>query len=438
MQRKYRWDKKYLYLGITGFLVIICSIAFFWILTRWSGISGFISLVFKALSPLTYGFVFAYLMNKILLFFETHFSSKLAARWFPKNARRAQIAARVIGICITVLLILSFLSSILALILPKIYFSIQNLVIRMPEYVNIAAGWITTFLTDNPELESALVNIVGNLSDYFTNWIQTSVLPQANAIITSITNGVFSVIRELLYIVIGFIVSIYLLYHKETLAAQSKKTLYGLFKPHNANRVIRGFRFVDKTCGGFLAGKIIDSLIVGIICYIVLIILKTPYAELVSVMVCVTNIIPFFGPFIGAIPSAALILLEDPLKCLIFVIFIIILQQVDGNIIEPKILSSSTGMSGFWIMFSILFFGGFFGFWGMLLGVPVFALIYAAFRRINAEKLAARNLPFSTKEFKNILYIDPETNTPVLRNLMQAEGITKETEADANNENENH
>ena len=435
MPRRYRWDKKYLYLGITGFLVIVCSIAFFWILTGWSDISGFMSIIFKSLAPLIYGFIFAYLINKILIFFEINITSRIARRLFPKNAKRARITARVLGIFTTVLLILSLLAAILALILPKIYFSIQHLAIRMPEYVNIAAGWITTFLTDNPELESALVNIVGNLSDYFTNWIQTSVLPQANAIITSITNGVFSVIRELLYIIIGFIASIYILYHKETLAAQSKKTLYSFFKPNNANRIVRGFRFVDKTCGGFVAGKIIDSLIVGIICYVVLIILKMPYAELISVMVCVTNIIPFFGPFIGAIPSAVLILLEDPVKCLVFVIFIIILQQIDGNIIEPKILSSSTGISGFWVMFSILFFGGLFGFWGMLLGVPVFALIYAALRRINVKNLIARELPFSTDEFKNILFIDPDTNTPILRTPNATEVNTKETGAQPNDEN---
>ena len=205
------------------------------------------------------------------------------------------------------------------------------------------------------------------------------------------------------------IVSIYILGNIEGFSASAKKLMYTVFSVEAAEKLREGLNFTDKTFMGFINGKLLDSAIIGLICYIGCALLNIPYALLVSVIVGVTNVIPFFGPFIGAVPSALLILLVDPLKCLIFVIFIIVLQQLDGNVIGPKILGSSIGINGFWVMFSIILGGGLFGFWGMLLGVPVFVVIYTALGRLVTKKLVKRDLPTDTDEYMNIDHIDPVT-----------------------------
>ena len=214
-------------------------------------------------------------------------------------------------------------------------------------------------------------------------------------------------------LVIGIIVSVYILSDSETFAANAKRILYSLLTPEAAKKLLEGLDFTDRTFVGFLNGKLLDSAIIGLICYIVCAILNMPYALLVSVMVGVTNIIPFFGPFIGAVPSAIVILMVSPVKCLIFIIFVIILQQVDGNIIGPKILGSSVGINGFWVMFSIILGAGLFSFWGMLLGVPVFVVIYTAINNAIDRKLRRSDLPHRTDDYKNLEYIDPVSLQPV-------------------------
>jgi predicted PurR-regulated permease PerM len=187
----------------------------------------------------------------------------------------------------------------------------------------------------------------------------------------------------------------------------------GVFRPKFANAVVSTVEFVDRSCGGFISGKILDSLIIGVICYISMLILQMPYAALIAVIVGVTNIIPFFGPIIGAIPSAFLIVFISPVKCLIFIIYLIVLQQIDGNIIGPRILGRTVGLSGFWIMFAILFFGSLYGFWGMLLGVPVFSVIYAGIKKLISMLLKKRSMPQDTAEYAGMDHIDLETKAIV-------------------------
>ena len=190
-----------------------------------------------------------------------------------------------------------------------------------------------------------------------------------------------------------------------------------------------GINFVDRTFMSFLNGKLLDSLIIGIICYIVCSILQMPFTLLVSVIVGVTNIIPFFGPLIGAIPSALIILMVDPTKCLIFVIFVIILQQIDGNIIGPRILGNSTGITGFWVMFSIILGGGLFGFWGLLLGVPVFVVVYSLMTNLIVKKLKREDLPYEIEDYKELEYIDPATLQVVKKASVRKEELERERAA---------
>ena len=232
---------------------------------------------------------------------------------------------------------------------------------------------------------------------------------------TNITSGVVVVLRGLYNLIIGIIVSAYILGNLEKYSASAKRMLYSVFTVEAAEKIRDGIDFADRTFMSFLTGKLLDSAIIGLICYIVCAVIKMPYALLVSVIIGVTNIIPFFGPLIGAIPSAIIILMVDPLKCLIFVIFIIVLQQVDGNIIGPKILGNTTGIDGFWIMFSIILGAGLFGFWGMLLGVPVFVVILTVVNKLVTRKLARSDLPTEAEAYRNLDHIDPVTREPVKR-----------------------
>ena len=282
--------------------------------------------------------------------------------------------------------------------------------------------WISKLLNDNPEFQKSVMDFINQSSMDFTTLINTKVMPQLNSfndvtkmlsqlnglvnVITSVSMSVYSIFKEAWNLVIGFIISIYLLASKELFAAQAKKIVYAFCSVNRANRFISNVRFAHKTFGGFFVGKILDSIIIGVICFAVTSILGTPFCVLISVIIGVTNIIPFFGPFLGAIPSTLLILFIDPLQALYFVIFVIILQQVDGNIIGPKILGSSTGLSSFWVIFSITLFGGLWGILGMIVGVPIFAILFAFMKSLIETRLTSKNLSSETGKYLRLLYID--------------------------------
>lgn len=400
---------------MTIFFVVAASITFFWILNRWDAVRAVITLIVKALSPFIYGLLIAYLLDKILMFFERKVFLRLGEKAFPKNALKGQKFARILSIFVTQLLTWMVVGGLLILVLPQLYASIESLINNASYYANEIVSWGGRFIEDNKQLETIAYNLVGNVSEYLTGLVKAEVMPRIESIVANITGGVISVVKWILTVLIGIVISIYIMYNKETFNAQSKKALYATFRPRIANIIMRETRFIHKAFGNFVTGKIIDSLIIGIICYVVLSLLAMPYGSLVSLIVGVTNIIPVFGPFIGAVPSALLILFESPAKCVIFIIFIIILQQFDGNILGPKILGSVSGLSGFWIMFAILFFGKLFGLTGMLLGVPAMAVIYSGIQRINNRRLAAKSLPTDTGEYKRMRYIDPATSRPVYR-----------------------
>lgn len=230
-------------------------------------------------------------------------------------------------------------------------------------------------------------------------------LPNLTNYLYNLSMGVARVIGVLTDLLIGLIVAAYLLGCKDTLCAQSKKMIYSSMKLSAANLVISKFRYAHHVFGGFINGKLLDSLIIGIICFICCTLMDMPYTMLVSVIVGVTNVIPFFGPFIGAIPSGFLILLNSPIKAVYFAIFILILQQFDGNILGPKILGGSTGLSSFWVLFSILLFGGLFGFVGMVLGVPIFAVVYNLTDDIIRWALTRKRLSVDTNDYRNLVEI---------------------------------
>ena len=269
--------------------------------------------------------------------------------------------------------------------------------------------WVDRFLKQDSPLASPLDTFIADASKYLEEWLRKSVLQQSD-FIASITTGVYNVVKAIFNVIIGFIVSVYVLMTKEKFIGQLKKIIYAIFRPRYGNVVMEVVRKADEVFGGFFIGKIIDSLIIGCICFASLAILRMPYVALVSVIVGVTNVIPFFGPYIGAIPSAILIFLVDPMKGIYFIIYIIILQQVDGNVIGPKILGNTTGLSPFWVIFAILLFGGSFGVIGMLFGVPIFAVLYYIIKRVVEHVLRKRQLPEQTKEYIELDTVDTVTN----------------------------
>ena len=414
MRRHFRWDKKYLYWGVTAFCVIACAILFYMALNYIGLVGKALRSLVTILSPFIWGLVISYLLNPLVRTLEKKLFGPLCRRIYAKSKRsNGEGLARGLSVLFSEIFMLAIVTGLFFLIIPQLYSSIETIIVNSPVYIDKLTTWATKMLTDFPELRSYVTQMLGDINQDLMSWLQTSVLPGLGSLLSNVGTGVKYVVTGVYNLVIGIIVSVYILSDSETFTANAKRILYSLLTPEMAKKLLEGLDFTDRTFVGFLNGKLLDSAIIGLICYIVCAILDMPYALLVSVLVGVTNIIPFFGPFIGAVPSALVILMVSPLKCLIFVIFVIILQQVDGNIIGPKILGSSVGINGFWVMFSIIMGAGLFGFWGMLLGVPVFVVIYTAVNSAIDRKLRRSDLPHSTEDFKNIEYIDPVTLQPV-------------------------
>ena len=279
----------------------------------------------------------------------------------------------------------------------------------MPSYIESFVKWISDSGLADTEAAVFIGNAISSFTVELENWAKTEILPLVQQYITQITSGVLSVVKAILNFLIGIVAMIYVMSIHESLVGQCKKIIYAIFPAKKGNIIIDTVRKSNKIFGGFVIGKIIDSAIIGVIAYIGCLIMKTPSALLVAFIVGVTNVIPFFGPFIGAIPSIALVLIQSPIHALYLAIFILILQQVDGNIIGPKILGESTGLSAFWVLTSILIAGGLFGFFGMLLGVPVFAVIYYILQQILSYRMKTKNLSTATDAYIELIEIDEKT-----------------------------
>lgn len=411
---KFHLDKKYLYWGITAFLVICASICFYYLLFHGSNLWGGIRTILNIVMPILDGFVLAYLLTPVLNQLErkllypvctaiSHTEKGTFGKKTKKKIRKA-------GILFTLLFVILLLYCFFSILIPQLINSIQNIILQFPYYIENLNNWILSIFDNNPDLEAAVNTLLERYSPQVEHWVTSNLIPQANSLLRIVSSGligsVISVAKALWNLLIGFIISIYLLDGKENFAGQGKKIIYSFFDVDTANVFISNIRFIHKTFIGFIGGKIVDSIIIGIICYFGTSLMGTPYPVLVSVIIGVTNVIPFFGPYMGAIPSAILILMVNPPQCLYFIIFILVLQQFDGNILGPKILGNSTGLGSFWVIFSITFFGGLFGIIGMVIGVPVFAVIYAGIKAMTNRKLEEKKLPVSTQDYLKVLSIE--------------------------------
>ena len=297
---------------------------------------------------------------------------------------------------------IAVLASFFWLVFPQLYKSILGIIDLIPNSINKVSVWVDDLFKNNPQAIQTFSAYYEEATKYLEQWLDTSFVSNIQSFVSNVSIGVFKVLSFLKNFLIGMIVAVYVLNCKTKFATQAKKLIYSIFNQKLGSAVINEIRFVHQVFGGFIIGKLIDSFIIGIICYVCLALMNMPYSMLISVIIGVTNIIPFFGPFIGAIPSFFLLLLVSPMQSLYFLIFIFILQQFDGNILGPKILGDSTGLSSFWVLFSILFFGGLMGFFGMIIGVPFFAVAYHLISQAINNALEKKNLSTKTEDYKNI------------------------------------
>lgn len=412
---KLKIDNKYVKWGLTAFLVIAAGICFYYLVFHAHDIMANIKSISGVITPILSGLIIAYLLTPILNALESKLLNPLFDKMKVKPSPKRQKAIRAISIFLTEVLVLVLIYALVAMLVSQIVPSIRTIVSNFDVYVANVSNWLNDTLENHPDLKNYVIPQVNKASAELEKWLEdtATLIAKSSEILKTVSLSIISFLKATWNFIIGFIISIYVLASKEKFADQSKKILYALFHKNAANNILRSVRFVHRTFIGFISGKVLDSIIIGLLCFIGTTFMSTPYAMLVSVIVGVTNVIPFFGPYLGAVPSALLILIVDvthPLNCLYFVIFIFLLQQFDGNVLGPKILGDSTGLSGFWVIFAITLFGGLFGIPGMIIGVPTFAVIYAAVRKIVNYNLNKKNLPLNSAAYNDMESIDEEGN----------------------------
>lgn len=439
---KFSEQPHYFQWGLTAFCVIGCCVLVAFVLIKLPFIWNVVKKLFGALSPFIYGFVMAYLLMPVF--------NMLYRRIQPPMSRKFTHGTRIakgISSLLTLIIGLAVVAGLLWMVLPQLVVSIFSIVESADTYMNDVSNWVTGLLKDNPVIARNFMQVYEQFSEQLVNWVQNIALPH---LVTMMT-GVVTTVSVVVDILIGIIIALYILNGKETFCAQAKKMTYSLFSIDRANSIIERVAYIHRVFGGFITGKLIDSLIIGVLCFIGirvmmsvgLLTIESSFALLISVIIGVTNIIPFFGPFIGAIPSAILIMVESPLQALYFVIFIIILQQIDGNILGPKIRMANMTQKLERPVELPRIFGGLFGFVGMAIGVPLFAVIYSIVSECINHLLHNRGLSEDTNDYRGDKRLDAGTGQfvhvssnvpPVSARERRAAAKAKEQSKTENNE----
>ena len=389
----------YFKFGLTIFIAGSCLILLFEAVNNWSAVGSGWDALYAILSPFVYGLIMAYLLCPVYnaVVRRMYHLTKESFKTKKQSLRYARIMATIVSLAT----LFCVVGGLFALIIPETIRSITGLVQSMPERVTELVDWITGLSVNenNPEMAAAIETVINHVSNSFLNWAEDTLLPSLGDYMSKTFLGVWVTLKTVLNLLIGVIVCVYFLNIKETLKAQTKKSIIALCSKEHADGLFELANYSDMQFGGFINGKIIDSAIIGVLCFILMSMIGLPYTVLVSTIVGVTNVVPFFGPFIGAIPGTLIILLESPVQALYFVILIFGLQQFDGNILGPKILGETSGLASIWVMFAILVGGGLFGFPGMILGVPTFAVIYYYWSKFVRKKLRRKNMEEDTAEY---------------------------------------
>ena len=393
--------------GLTAVAVIVIALVISLIFSKLGPIATAISAIISTVSSVLYGVVMAFLMAPVydrIGIWVGEILSSLFPKW-KKSDKYAKMVATLA--CLVILILVVF--ALIMMIIPELVNSITNVISYAPSGTQNLEAWLKDILNKNPNLEKLIIGNYLDISARLSDIATTTVLPNVNTYIKNLSSGVINALGVVVNIIIGLMVMMYLLNMKTTLASQAKKIVYAVAGVKIGNEIVTEARYIKNMFEKFIVGKIIDSIIIGIINYVFMAIIHMPYALLISVVVGVTNVIPFFGPFIGAIPSIILLLLISPVTALQFAVWILILQQVDGNIIGPKILGQTTGLPSFWVLFSILLFGGLFGIVGMIIAVPTWAIIYRTISRLSEHFLKKKGLEPDSKHYMDLDHIDEET-----------------------------
>lgn len=428
---KFKPDKKYNTIAFYCIIVFLICFSLIVIALNFGNIAAGFRKFAKVLSPIIWGVIFAYLLNPVMVWFE-----KLISKPLCKKKDRKSLA-HGLSVTFSAIFMLAVIAALIWIVVPQLTDSLSSFISSSNEYIATINNtflkvqlWIEKFVEDNPQAwsyaEQALNTVKNNLESLFSS---------VGTYINNLLSGMKDFVIALKDFLLGFIVMVYLLLSKDTFIAQMKRILYAILPEKACAGTLDVCSRANATFIGFISGKILDSFIIGLLSFIVMTILKMPYVALISVIIGVTNVIPFFGPFIGAIPSAVLVLLAEPKKCIPFIIFVLLLQQFDGNILGPKILGNSTGLPAFWVMFAIIVAGGLFGFAGMLCGVPVFAVIYMLAGELLEKLLKKKKLPVATSAY---YYANPheavteiiETEGGVPDNTEKNEEIAEEAAAE--------
>ena len=412
--------KPYLYGMLAGFGAISLSIIFFFLIYRFDGFGDAISTLTGILMPFIYGAVIAYLLKPVCNTIEA-----FLRRFIPEKMKGL---INALSVTFTILFGLLLIYALCMMIIPQLITSVTTLYYTAQANITKFMYWANhlEFIEKNEQIMELLNSAYAALNTNLDTWIKNTLLPSMQNILSGAALGVLNVVVVLKNLIIGIIVAVYMLASRKRFVQQGKMVLYSVVKPRWASLITEEVKYADRMFGGFINGKILDSAIIGVLCYIGCLIFKFPSALLVSVIIGVTNVIPFFGPFIGAVPATLLILIQSPIKALWFVLFVLVLQQLDGNVIGPKILGNTTGLSSFWVLFAILLFGGLWGFVGMIVGVPLFAVIYDVIKKLVIHGLK-RNKEIDLLQTYHDNFGDPEDDVPVETSASEA------SPAEANN-----
>ena len=396
---KLNFNKRDTTMAVYAFLVLAAAILFYGLLNNFPVVGRAFSTVLGLISPFIYAFGIAYILNPILKFIERAILSPLLGKHVSGKCIRA------VAVLLTFLFAAGVIAVFVMIVIPQLISSITGLVYRLSRYLNSPDTWLPRLLALFPDLD--LDATISNALRQYADTILNSTVSMMKQLLPWLVSASTSFASGLLSTVVGIIISVYMLLDKERFCAGCKKVWYAILPQQRADWLLDLTAEANRVFGGFISGKILDSLIIGILCFLGMTLFKMPNAMLISVIVGVTNVIPYFGPFIGAIPSFFIILIDAPIKALWFLVFILILQQFDGNILGPKILGDSTGLSAFWVIFAIMLFGGLYGFIGMFLGVPVFSVVYMLIWRFVDARLAARGMPLEL-----VSYSAPDSPIP--------------------------
>ena len=398
--------------GITAFSVLAAVSLVYVLVNNFYAVKQNLAVFLQILMPIIYGAVLAYLMSPVY-----NLVVKILGKvyYFFLGEKASQRFLGFFGTVASILFLFFLTSGLVSMLIPELTKSVLSLYFSLPDTINRSYNNLAVILEKFPDLRPYAEKAYEEISSFFTGKPDNTqaIFAHLQNLATFFTNGIWSTLTIVKNILIGLIVMVYLLNMKDLLRRQFRKLLFALFSQKKAKGITEEMQYVHRVFGGFILGKIIDSIIIGILTFFVLSLMKMPYTLLVSVIVGVTNVIPFFGPFIGAIPCFFLILLTSPIQSLYFAIAILIIQQIDGNIIGPKVLGDSTGLSSFWVLFSILLFGGLFGFVGMIIAVPFWAVIMNALRRYMDRRLQKKNLPISSLEYEDFEHFSDKKSDKV-------------------------